>query len=599
VRQCFIICVALVLLTLGGALPTHAAPGPTFRSTTESTKGFQRSMSAYKPYVGKTIRTVSIEILDVFDDPDLGALYQTANKLKINTREYVVRRELLLKEGEPFDAFYAYESERLLRELRFLREVYIVPTIDGDFVDITVRVQDTWTLLPQFGYSSGDGKKKQSVGISDKNLGGFGKRAEILFEENDQRASIETVYEDIRFLGTFHKLLLGYFDRSDGDRTVVSVGRPFRSLIDSASWDISTDTSRSVGRLYRGGTERYIFRQNITDLSSRYTISRGDPQRDLDRYAIGYDYLKARFFQADSDDYENVNLDPDLVSNDPAQLARDRLYTGPVLTYEHITPEFIKMNYIDRFDLVEDFNLGDRYSLNLQFAPKTFGSTTDAILVSGSKSKGYQFEDNSFIRLEAGINTRYEEDSARDLIARVESNYYNVLGPQYVQGTFFGKHTIAARFFLDYGRNLDKDREFQVGADNVLRGYEARSFTGDKRYGLNLEDRIHLAEDLFQLVSFGTAFFVDVGGATRNTLSDLIQNETYADVGFGLRFAFLRSSGGSIVRIDIAAPLRDGIDGSNAYEIRVLFSGGQLFSSRLRSESLGAEKANVAVGLDR
>jgi hypothetical protein len=53
------------------------------------------------------------------------------------------------------------------------------------------------------------------------------------------------------------------------------------------------------------------------------------------------------------------------------------------------------------------------------------------------------------------------------------------------------------------------------------------------------------------------------------------------------------------LRVDLAFPLRDAADGSNAWELRVVFAGGQLFSSRLRSELLGEEKANVAVGFDQ
>ena len=52
------------------------------------------------------IATIRIERTDVFDldDPDeRRAPYIIANKLHIETREYVIRRELLFKEGDPAD----------------------------------------------------------------------------------------------------------------------------------------------------------------------------------------------------------------------------------------------------------------------------------------------------------------------------------------------------------------------------------------------------------------------------------------------------------------------------------------------------------------
>ena len=110
---------------------------------------------------------------------------------------------------------------------------------------------------------------------------------------------------------------------------------------------------------------------------------------------------------------------------------------------------------------------------------------------------------------------------------------------------------------------------------------------------------MHIADDVFHLVSIGAAVFFDAGGASSAPLGTLIADQTYSDVGFGLRFAFPRSSGGSIVRTDIAFPLRDAETGDRQFQLRIVFAGGQLFGSDLRSESFGPEKANVAIGLDR
>jgi hypothetical protein len=108
-----------------------------------------------------------------------------------------------------------------------------------------------------------------------------------------------------------------------------------------------------------------------------------------------------------------------------------------------------------------------------------------------------------------------------------------------------------------------------------------------------------LADDVFQLVSLGTAAFIDVGAANSNSIAELFSEDVYSDVGFGLRFCFPRSSGGGVVRIDVAVPLRDGPDGSKAGEPRIIFAAGQLFNARLRSEIIGAENAAANIGFDR
>ena len=93
------------------------------------------------------VRNIDIQLKEVFEGDDLAWFYKAANKLKINTRTEVIKRELLLSEGDNYDHFKVQESERVLRSLKYIRHVNIVPIFDGNFVDLKVNVQDTWTLI--------------------------------------------------------------------------------------------------------------------------------------------------------------------------------------------------------------------------------------------------------------------------------------------------------------------------------------------------------------------------------------------------------------------------------------------------------------------
>ena len=67
---------------------------------------------------GAVIGEIRIVIGDVFDtsvEGESGWLYRTANKLHINTRESVVRDQLLFKPGQPYRHRVVLETERLLR----------------------------------------------------------------------------------------------------------------------------------------------------------------------------------------------------------------------------------------------------------------------------------------------------------------------------------------------------------------------------------------------------------------------------------------------------------------------------------------------------
>lgn len=553
----------------------------------------------YSQFNGKQIGKITVHINEIFDEKDASAIYHLANGLKINTKERVVRQELLLTEGGTFDDFALRESERNLRTLGFLRDVVIEAKENGDKVDLEVRVRDTWTIIPQFSFTSGTGDQKMAAGIAESNLMGLGKRVEFLYAEDNNRQSFSGLYDDNRVWGTYNRLLAARFQRNDGHETLMYFGKPFRTLLDKTSWETELDASDTIGRLFQNGDERFIFRREHVVAAARFGYAKGDPKQLVQRYTLGYRYEEDTFSMADPQDYSDLDLDPSLVSQDPELLAENRRYTGPTLTYKDIEPNFITMSYIDRFDRVADYNLGPEFSVTGFFAPELIGSNDDAIIFSLNRAQGYKFSPHSFIRGEIGAGSRAEEDGLLNSLFRTEVKYYNVLGLLELGSLSLGRHTLAAGFSLDYGYKLDNDREFLLGADNGLRGYDAKTYTGDKRLLLNLEDRVHFIDDAFQLVSIGGAAFIDAGGSTRESIGNLFGDHFFTNVGVGLRIAFPRSTGSRVLRVDLAFPLRDGPDGTGAFEPRLILSGGQVFNSFLRSETDGPEQASVGIGFDR
>ena len=545
-----------------------------------------------------TIRNITVKVRQIFPkEEEKNLIYRTANQLKVNTRHSVILTELLFKEGDVYDQFVIDESLRNLRNIRFLKEPKITQTFDGQFVDIAVEVQDTWTIIPQFSFSSGDGRDRFSGGVAESNLAGYGKRLEVLYAEEDGRETYETVWEDPRVWGTKNSLLAAYLARSDGEEYIFNAGRPFRSLVENYSWNSDFSDRDFIGKLYENSDESFIFRQKSIELGGGYTFSSGDPEVKRHRYTFGYNYDDTRFSEADAQDFEDLDLDPEFVSSDPAFLATNRRFSGPTFTYQSIEPKYISMAYIDRFARVSDYNLGNTHSFSLQYAPEALGSQKDTALFGAQVSKGWLFSNSSFLRGELRANSRANSDTIENSILSAELKWYDVLGTLFVGDHFLGKHTLAANLSFDYANDLDKDKQFNAGGNNALRGYEARTFNGDKRLVINLEDRFHLWDNVFNLINIGGAFFFDIGGTTYEPVEDLFQNHIYSNVGFGLRLGFPKSSGERTLRIDVAFPLRDGPDGSGEFEPRIIFTGGQLFGSRFKSEP--SETETVAVGLDR
>ena len=351
------------------------------------------------------IRSITIKINDIFEDFS-STPYKVANHLKYKTHESIIRNELLFKEGDRFDPYLLKQFERNLRLQRYLREIRVVPTFDGDAVDVMVSARDSWTLIPFLSYSSGTGQRNRGVGLTDSNLFGGATRLDWRYIEQASRTSYGLAVSDPQAFGTLHNMVLGVAERSDGTVYQGLYGLPFRSLEQRDAWQIDGGKQDTIGRLWYAGTETYIFRQHLDDLTALYTFAgkgakpaaEDDPYTGIykgqtilsQRYSVGFGYDNASFYQATEQDYKDLDLDPSTVSNNPADLPFNRRFNGPLFQYQTIQPKYITMNYIDRFDRPEDYNLGDESLVLMQVAPASLGSLYNAVLGTANRSKGWK-----------------------------------------------------------------------------------------------------------------------------------------------------------------------------------------------------------------
>ncbi len=580
---------AVVLLLCNLALPSFGLA----QSTISKSSNLRSSTTVNKNLI---IREVKIVVRDVFDEDKPVAIFRAANAVKINTKEDIVRRELLFKVGDYYDSFVLAESARNLRTLPFLRDVKITEVREGDNVDILVSVQDVWTLFPVLSLSSGSGTKSQTVGVTEGNLLGYGKRAEFLIGEDEGRSKREFVFDDRRFLGSLQRFSLGHFERSDGQSSVVSWGMPFRSLVNKEAWFTESARSDLVGRMFENSNTDYIYRQQRESFSGGYTRSFGNPDESLTRLTFGYGFIRDSFSEADSGDYRSIGLDPADFQSQPQRLADDRRFSGPTFTYQNIVPDFISVSYVDLFDRPQDLNLGNEFVVNSQIAPTVLGSLQDSLLYKISDIEGFRINPNEFIRLQVGTSGRFEQDSFRQLTFGLQSKYYNIKGPKYLLGQFVGQHTLAGNFLMESAFNTDNDYQMNLGATNGLRAYSDRTFTGRHKVLLNLEDRAHFIDDIGKLVSLGGAAFFDLGGVYDTAPFSAFQDGVYSNIGLGLRLGLPRSSGGAVIRIDLAVPLRDGLDGSQTGQPRLLITTGQLFNAFLRSDAPSLQAPSISAG---
>ncbi|HMB72642.1 MAG TPA: BamA/TamA family outer membrane protein, partial [Gammaproteobacteria bacterium] len=119
----------------------------------------------------------------------------------------------------------------------------------------------------------------------------------------------------------------------------------------------------------------------------------------------------------------------------------------------------------------------------------------------------------------------------------------------------FGDELFLASFRTAFANELDAENQILLGGDNDLRGYPLRYQSGEKSALLSFEQRFYTDWYPFRLIRVGYAFFFDAGRVWDDDPRGTPNTGTLYDVGVGLRLTSPRSSGRSVVHIDLAFPI--------------------------------------------
>ena len=154
-------------------------PGPTKKKTKKRLyQGL--AQKPYSTFEGKIIRHINIETLDPFGysigDTIVAKqtwLNKTGNKIHIKSQRITIRNLLLIHQNQPFDSLLVKESERLVRTMKYIRDVsfFVKATAkNSDSVDVYIRELDIWSLTPRGGTSTAS----TTISLTDINFLGLG-----------------------------------------------------------------------------------------------------------------------------------------------------------------------------------------------------------------------------------------------------------------------------------------------------------------------------------------------------------------------------------------------------------------------------------------
>lgn len=493
---------------------------------------------------GPVVGEIIIERKDVFDPEVPGEdwlPFRLANRIHVVTREEVIRRELLIREGELWDPLKALESERNLRANGSFRRAQLdpAPQAPNGPVNVYVRTQDSWTTNPSLGFGTEGGRTFFSFGLVENNFMGYGKSVGYTHSESGDTRSNSYLYGDPRFLGTRLRLGSSYTDSNDGESSTLFLTRPFYSLESDNALSISWDRSISDGQIVRDGEDfsEFHVRRRVVEASVGQRLN--DDRALINRYEFGW-YSERRVYEARDETRGAL----------PAAME----LSGPTAGWSWVQPRYAKETYIDRMERVEDFNLGNEFALRGGWMPVATGSDRERWVFHAEDQQGFSVGPGRFA---LGALTA----SGRSAGGRWDNALLAASGNVFWKTALPGEQTFVLHAEGVTGRYLDADSQVTLGGDSGLRGYKNDSFVGAKAVLFNLENRFFIPGEVLHLMRFGGVLFFDAGTVVPEGGKFALQRFK-SDVGAGLRVGSTRSRSGAVGRIDLAYALNEGPGGS-------------------------------------
>jgi outer membrane protein assembly factor BamA len=455
---------------------------------------------------------------------------------------------LLFAEGDPYSARLVDESERLLRQNVYLREVDIEPvSLENGVVDLQITTADVWSLTPSVTAGRDGGQNRLGVGVKERNLFGRGMLLGFKYKSTVDRNTATLDFADRLFGGTRNQLNLRVGQNSDGYDRRLFFARPFFALDSRRSSGISINALDRTDSLYDRGEIISEFQHTFQHHELFAGRSAGLHNGWVRRYFAGLVYDNHEFAATPE------TLDPD------ALLPGDRRYLYPYLGFETIEDHYEEAENFDQIGRVEDRFLGTRLAFRLGYAPTAFGSSAASWHYQASFSNALIASKKTSLTVAADLEGRHENRAASNLLLSFGTRFHRRITEYQL---FYASLSGAA------GENLDFDNQVLIGGDSGLRGYPLRYQGGDSKALLTLEQRFFTDWYPWRLFNVGAAVFFDAARTWGVNPVGEPNLGLLRDAGVGLRLGNNRAGEGGVLHIDFAFPL-DGDENIDGFQILV------------------------------
>ncbi len=538
---------------------------------------------------GKIVERVDIVRLDVFEKRDV--LPHWLNVFHVETRESVIRDEVLLREGQPFRQALVDDTVRNLRRLPGvpqLSTVLAIPTVgsEPDRVVLVVITKDVWSLRLNWNLVA------TQLSVTGGKLRGIEQLellpAETNFLGTHQIVNLHFVLEPSAYtfgagamvprIGDSRiaalaaaNVMVNESGSLEGTYGSLVAGQPLFSGTTEWAWDSSVAWQDVVVRRYvNAQLSEYVDPATHQSMPFQYRSRTYTANYELTR-SFGWDYNHDFTIGAAVTRAVYQNQFP---GADP-RTAEDFIRTyipvsdtrvGPFLQYHTYEMRFLRVIDFDTLALQEDYRLGHDVVLRALPSAHALGSSRDVLELYGAAQYTWPMRDG-LGRLSFASTLDTQSDRISDAAIQPTGHLVTPsLG-------HIGRLVFDASLIWRWRNYLNQTSI--LGGDDRLRGFPTNFFVGQDLVAYNVEFRSRPLEILSMELA-GVAFF-DAGDAF--TGFDHLRPYQSAGVGVRVLFPWLDRT---VFRADLGFPFVRPIDPSTGAPIAsqaLLISFGQAFST--------------------
>lgn len=476
-------------------------------------------------YNGKIVRSINIRNVNVFGatvstskpEEQLNLIERTGNRLHRNTREKTIRNSLNIWEGQKLVPYELSEKEVILRNLPYISDVLITPTLipNSDSVDLSVAVQDIWSIGFHWEPYS---VKRGFFEVYDENAFGYGHEA-MVRTRYDYRRSPAVGYEAYYSINNISKEIVqikaglaSYFD--------------IRKLLFNVQKDYYFKSNYAYGLSYLRYTDLQSLPFNkvessIKEVSHDAWLGQGFLFRPLNKFDIKKPqlYVAARMQRSTFTGNRYVS------ANENTQYHNYTSYLGSVaIAKQWYTQTKLLLGY----GRTEDIPSGYKLELIGGYEKGEFRSRP---YFAFKTAQGGMLDGIGYFAGFAELGGYVKGDSIQQGTFRAGAFYYSNLSRA---GLFRFRQLVSTEYTHGFNRFKGLGERLFLDDYEGIRGYEGDSVTAQRRLTLHLET---IAYSPYAPWNFKMAFFAYADFAWMSVYgNNPFKGPIYSGVGIGVRF---------------------------------------------------------------